>query len=33
MSSDVSLHIRDKLRLMREHGSVLLYVKENHEAR
>ena len=26
MSSDVGLHIRDKLRAMREHGSILLYV-------
>ena len=33
MSSDVGWHIRDKLRPMREHGSVLLYVHGSHEAR
>ena len=30
MSSDVGWHIRDKLRPMREHGSILLYVHGNH---
>ena len=30
MSSGVSWHIRDKLRPMRKHGSVLLYVYGNH---
>ena len=33
LSSDVGWHIRDKLRPMREHGSVLLYVHGNHKAR
>ena len=33
MSSDVDWHIRDKLRPKREHGSILLYVHGNHEAR
>ena len=33
MSSDVDWHIRDKLRPMREHGSVLLFVHGNHKAR
>ena len=33
MSSDVGWHIRDKLRPMREHVSILLYVHGNHEAR
>ena len=33
MSSDVGWHIRDKLRPMHEHGSMLLYVHGNHEAR
>ena len=33
MSSDVGWLIRDKLRPMREHGSLLLYVHGNHEAR
>ena len=33
MSSDVGWHIRDKLRPMREHGSMLFYVHGNHKAR
>ena len=34
MSSDVCWHIiRDKLRPMRDHGSILLHVHGNHEAR
>ena len=33
MSSDAVLHIRDKLRPVREHGSILLYVHGNHKAR
>ena len=33
MSSDVSWHTKDKLRPMREHGSILLYVHGNYEAR
>ena len=33
MSSDVGSHIRDKLRPMREHGLILLYVHGNHKAR
>ena len=33
MSSDVGWHIRDKLRPMQEHGSILLYVHGNREAR
>ena len=33
MSSDVGWHIRDKLRPKREHGSILLYVHGNPEAR
>ena len=33
MSSDVGCHIRDKLRPMGEHGSVLLYVHGNRKAR
>ena len=33
MSSDVGRHIRDKLRPMRKHGSVLLYFHGNHKAR
>ena len=32
MPSDVGWCIRDKLRPMREHGSVLLYVHWNHKA-
>ena len=33
MSSDVGWHFKDKLRPVREHGSVLLYVHRNHQAR
>ena len=33
MSSDVGWHIRDKLRPMREHGSVLFYVHRNRKVR
>ena len=33
MASDVGWHMRDKLRPMREHGSILLYVHGNHKAR
>ena len=33
MTSDVGWHIRDKLRPMREHGSILLCVHGNHKAR
>ena len=33
MSSDVSWHIRDKLRPMPKHGSILLYVHGNQKAR
>ena len=33
MSSDVGWHIRDKLRPMPKHGSVLLYVHGNQKAR
>ena len=33
MSSDVSWHIRDKLRPMPKHGSVLFYVHGNQKAR
>ena len=33
MSSDVGWRIRDKLKPMREHGSVLLYVHGKHKAR
>ena len=33
MSSDVGWHIRDKLRPMPKHCSILLYVHGNHKAR
>ena len=33
MSSDVSWHIRDKLRPMPKHGSIILYVHGNQKAR
>ena len=33
MSSDVSWHIRDKLRPMHEHGLGLLYILGNHKTR
>ena len=33
LSSDVGCHIRDKLRPVPKHGSVLLYVPGNHKAR
>ena len=33
MSSDVGWHIRDKLRPVRDHGSILLYVHGNQKAR
>ena len=33
MSSDVGWHIRDKLRPMRQHGSVNLYVHGNRKAK
>ena len=33
ISSDVSWHIRDKLRPTRQHGLILLYVHGNHKAR
>ena len=33
MSSDVGSHIRDKLRPMREHGSINLYVHGSQKAR
>jgi len=33
MSSDVGWHIRDKLRPMPKHDSILLYIPENHKAR
>ena len=33
MSMDVIWHIRDKLRPMCKHGSILLYVHRNHKAR
>ena len=33
ISSDVSWHIRDKLRPVCEHSSVLLYIHRNHKAR
>ena len=33
MSLDVGWHIRDKLRPVREHGSILLYIHGNQKAR
>ena len=33
MSSDVGWHIRDKLRPMPKHSSILFYVHGNHQAR